>query len=159
MGNDPIYLQLVQDLQRKIEENINILKKYPKEKITWILDRHQGHLFRIFDVTIGSFGKTNLRNEEITIFRSIMDKFSKLLFKTHSDKNKYFKNIPTKLFTEFCKGVTYLIYHRNISGGDKNERSDVKFKIKPSNSDDTQNKKKNFLKRCLIERLVYDNRT
>ena len=126
VGNDPVYLQIVYDLQKQLEDSITLLKNYEKTKISILLENHQGQIFRIFDVTVGTFGKINLRDEEIKLLRSVMDRFCKLFFKTPSEKNKYFKNIPTKIFTEFCKGVTFFeneintsrpIYHRPRWGG------------------------------------------
>lgn len=74
---------------------------------------------------------------------------------------EYFERKATRMFTEFAKGITYFdfefqpdrnpIYHRNASCGSGNQRSSFRFSrtLFGPRMDE-------YVKRCLIERLIYD---
>lgn len=68
-----------------------------------------------------------------------------------------FKQIPTRVFTEFIKGITYFkaepvreqpFYHRRTSCGTKELTIEEKF--------DTFLKKQTAIRLCCIERFIYD---
>jgi len=101
--------------------------------------------------------------KKIKQLRSIHDKLFKKFNMTYM--NKKFLQVSTILFTEFCKGITYFkdsetslvpIYHREESCGEKLKNHIEKFAILPDDNSIIINKKKNAVRKCYIERKIYD---
>ena len=82
--------------------------------------------------------------------------------------NTRFAHLPTEIFTEFRKGITFFQsditskledppYHRPPSCGSADETFINKFKITESMSQSIINSRKRAVKLCYIERLIYNN--
>lgn len=91
------------------------------------------------------------------------------IFNSMGIKRPYvkFKQIPTPIFTEFIKGITYFktdidarmerpVYHRIKSCGSKSMTIKEKFGITGYYSVDKALSKKEAIKKCYIERVIYD---
>jgi hypothetical protein len=122
-------------------------------------------LYLLEKTLVGSYPVALLNQSEQSQFRSYYDrifknklKFSNFIYKT--------MNKVTEIFTEFTKGITYFAdevvlerpsYHRNASCGTKSVSTNIKFKKNSSNTENTVNRKKSIIRRCYLERLIYDN--
>jgi hypothetical protein len=78
-----------------------------------------------------------------------------------------FASLPTQICTEFLKGITVFdsnasinetpFYHRPNSCGTKELPTEAKFAPLSTNTDVTRQQKKQHVKTCYVERLVYDH--
>jgi hypothetical protein len=82
--------------------------------------------------------------------------------------NARFSRLPTAIFAEFVKGITFFqsdvtptletpAYHRPLSCGSGDLTFREKFVIDASMSDIVVNRRKRALRTCYIERMVYNN--
>lgn len=123
-------------------------------------ERRIGEIYIIYDTTVGIFAQNYSNRTYIMRFRPVVDKFIQTKLKL-KNLDKIFRTIPTKIFTEFCKGITYFnnevqkdkwpIYHRNVSCGNSGLNANIKFKITNNNVFQTVARKKSYLKRCYLE--------
>jgi hypothetical protein len=124
-------------------------------------EAHMGELSVIYNVMVGAFAK--LYN------KSIIDKIrsgSDALMRFFNIKSQHsFSYLPTKLFANFCKGITYFNgdvilemppYHRSDSCGTKALPFNEKFTINPADSPKTTVAKKQYLRKCYLERMIYN---
>jgi hypothetical protein len=164
--------KIVDDYLQRMEKCIpNILK------LSNIKSEHDGQVYlqknlkeflTIFQVLIGSIAKERLKRYENKEFiRSIADKIFTKLLKIRKMKDYMYK-FPSLIFTEFCKGITYfendyiseldkLVYHRDASCGASDRDYLNKFQ---KNSNDTEEEgiyKMNALKKCYIERSIFNS--
>ncbi len=144
----------------------DIVKKLDKAMCKFANEKHRpdysekylGKLVQLHDTIYGEFSKYYLNQDDRTNFRSAYDKVFKGAFNIQNFDN-YILKFPTKIFTEFIKGITYFeneheserpIYHRSVSCGPKLQSNAQKFGVKMSRS------KKAHLRRCYVERKIYD---
>ncbi len=141
--------QIIMETKKLLKE----LQKVNKERILLqgLIDKNYTDLKKLRDILLGI--KTNEG-------RSILDKiFTKILkFDTHMPLG------ITIVFENYIKGITYFsnekenknqipIYHRASSCG--NKKKDFRDLLK--NSSINEETKKNHIKKCYLERLIYDD--
>jgi len=117
------------------------------------IQTHQVVLYKIYDVFLGTTAKLYNKSSDIQEYRGSIDK----LFNTLNIKPKsYFNYLPTRIFNQFVRGITYFddenptenpVYHRDASCKSSSMNIDAKFS-KPSS--------KELLKKCYIERKIYN---
>jgi len=130
--------------------------------VTDFYEKHSYDIYKIHDILVGFTAKIYLDTYHIDILRNSHDYIFQSIFKiklSNSNLNSKFKNVATNLFSEFIKGITYFsnekveerpIYHRISLCGTKLLTVNDKFSFPIINS------KKNAIKICYIERLIYD---
>lgn len=111
-------------------------------------------LYKLYDTILGEYSKIYIPNNEKGKIRNNLDSLYK---KLKIDKPKhYFNHIPTMIFNQFIKGITYFenenpvetpYYHRLRSCGLKGIPLIDKFE-NPNN--------KYFVKKCYVERTIYN---
>jgi len=152
----------------KIDSNLkNLIQEFVKETDISIMNTiKENYLLELYDINsilIGTKSELlDLNKTQKSFYRSLYDiLFNKLNIKSSS----YFTKVPTLLFTEFCKGITYFrddetslipIYHREYSCGSAVKNHIEKFAILDSDNVATKNKKKYAIRKCYIERKIYD---
>jgi hypothetical protein len=159
IGYDKHLKDIIKDLEVLIKLNIDINKKAE------FIDRNIGNLYMIHNTLVGEWANLHLSSINIKNNRSSHDKFMKTKLGIPNIQN-YAKQYPTRIFTEFCKGITYFsdeitqyanpIYHRNVSCGNKLIESETKFRHSLLNTKISKSKKNSYLRRCYIERIIYD---
>lgn len=132
----------------------------PNQKMSFV-ETHYGGLYKVYDTMLGPFAKMYIPSH-ISLHRSALDKFFNGIGIRRP--SSYFLGFPSRLFNEFVKGITYFdgedteypIYHRDSSCG----RSDMtwieKFMIQPTDTPKTIRRKQAALRKCYIERLIFD---
>lgn len=127
------------------------------------VDNNACILFKVHDIMVGQFSKTYLYKQQRAVLRSPHDMFFKSL--EIKSPGARFSRLPTNIFNEFTKGITYFetdhvpgnpIYHREESCGDANVPSNQKFVERITNSSLDRKRKHVTIRRCYIERLIYD---
>ena len=111
-------------------------------------------LYKLYDTFLGHYASERIhkdnRNHMHKILYSFYNKIG--IFKPKI----YFNYIPTKVFDNFIKGISYFenenptekpAYHRQASCGSSIIESDIKFNSETS---------KQMVKKCYIERLIYN---
>jgi hypothetical protein len=146
---------------KSFEASANVLSKAEQEAT---IDANMGELYKIHDTLVGAFYKLYLSKEyDHTSIRSIHDRVFGTLSITRPKQR--FQYLPTKLFTECVQGVTFFegefvderpIYHRLSSCGTKRESLINKFTLRGVDAQATHTARILALKRCYIERLIYD---
>lgn len=135
------------------KEVINALRSRNEQDIAKIFNSNIKNLYKIYDTTVGQFAKL-YRSDDITFFRPCVDTLFQKTFKVSNAATR-FNMLPTAIFTEFCKGITYFqkdiinerpIYHRENSCGSKSINYKSKFSLATRDA----------LKKCYIERLIYN---
>jgi hypothetical protein len=138
---------------------VNQLKN-TKDNIEVLVEKYMGELYKIHETTVGIFAKTYAK-KDISVWRGSHD--SLFAFLNVKRPSLYFLRLPTKLYNEFCKGITYFngtevteapYYYREDSCGLKIQNYLEKFKI--TASDKKKASKLKALKKCYIDRLIYD---
>ena len=128
-----------------------------------IIQTRCAELLRFHDIMVGEFAKLYFKND-IDSLRGAHDRF--FLFFNIKVPMKRLKFVPTYLFNEFIKGITYFkneqklcnpAYHRNESCGSKDIQSKAKFAVYASTDKHTKETKKAAIERCYIERLIYND--
>ena len=137
----------------KIESIVQSLQTFDDVYRNTFVHEHDVVLYKLYDVFTGTTAKLYNTHENITIHRSAIDKlFGILKIKPKS----HFSYLPTRVFNQFIKGITYFedenpvespFYHREASCESKAVHIDAKFS-KPDSLDSLQ--------KCYIERLIYD---
>jgi hypothetical protein len=116
------------------------------------VETHKITLFRIYNTLTGSY-RSNYFNhvkEGVTLARSVNDIFFKTYLGINNPK-KRFSHIPTLLATGFCKGITYFkTNNRSESCGQKDMPA-------LNDSKTVQMEKKTYLRKCYIERFIYND--
>lgn len=134
----------------------NFKNKLPKNfDVNELIDSRKGEMFKINDILVG-------KNRDIFIHAGHHNdcrKCNDILFGALGIKQpkKRFAHLPTDLCQEFCKGITYFsydepfeespFYHRSDSCGTSTKTAKEKFK---------SNTTREYVKRCYLERLIYD---
>jgi hypothetical protein len=122
-------------------------------------------LYKIYDALIGETAKV-YHKSLIQTSRSKVDQlFNVLNVKAPAT---YFNYLPTRIFTEICKGITYFegdatpdtigrpTYHRPTSCGSKRMTFKEKFEV-PKDATATQTRAiQQATRLCYLERLIYD---
>jgi hypothetical protein len=125
---------------------------------------YQLELFRLYDVTIGSYQQIYITSDSVDVMRSVIDTMFKRCLGIGKPRSR-FKHLPTMIATEFCKGVTFFksdvveeipFYHRQTSCGSKTQSASEKFTILLDNSTAIKHNKKAYVLKCYLERLIYD---
>jgi hypothetical protein len=123
-----------------------------KDQIERFKQDHIFILYKIYEVILGEYADSYIPFEYRSIHRSPIDK----LYGKLNLRYSYFKQVPTKIFNEFIKGITYFRdeapadnprYHRLRSCGPKNKTIISRFE-NPSD--------KYFVRKCYIERSIYN---
>ena len=144
----------------KVNNGFDHTKDYTRFK-----ERNLGEIYIVHDTTVGKFAEYYSTRDYIMKFRSGVDRFIQRNLEIQQIE-RLFKSLPSKIFSEFCKGITYFesemqqgkkpIYHRNASCGSSAVNADIKFKQALGNNNKTLQLKKTILRRCYLERLIYD---
>lgn len=163
--NENSYIKAKTDLINFMRDLGNKLKTCNINTRMSLLEKYKGEIYKLYDVTLGNQARIMMAKNESQQFRGPFDLLKNQLITT-KNISYYFASLPTSIFTEFCKGITYFsneieeevrpIYHRSISCGPKTLESQTKFREKDINSKQIKDMKMSYLKRCLIERLIYD---
>lgn len=121
------------------------------------------HSFYYIHSTLVGYYISDGHIEIIPLFRASHDKiFGSFDVKRPGAK---FGNLPTKVFNEFVKGISYFasepvtespVYHRGSSCGTKELDINAKFKRRNGYSHDTGIANMEHVRQCYIERLIYD---
>lgn len=124
--------------------------RYHKDKqcMQDIINQEPARLFKIHDILVGKAAKLYIK--DTSTFRQVHD----ILFTECLGikvPRKRFANLATQLATKLCEGLTYFandtgiqevpFYHRDTSCGPKDRRN---------------MSRKEFVRMCYIERLIYD---
>jgi len=152
------------DLSKKMMALGLFLKKTDTASNVLFLNKNYGKFVRLHQTVFGDFNEWYKLDEKTMrdkMFRGAYD----LIYKQGFGISKFrsvVDTLATTIFTEFCKGITYFenekdksirpIYHRYNSCGAANETTESKFSkqmLKSSN-------KKWYLRKCFIERLIYN---
>ena len=145
----------LQDLSKSL---IPVLKLKPE-----FIKEFQGELVQIHILLVGKVAKYYFNNTTINQIRRIHDK----LFNYINIRNPktFYLYLPTQYFHEFIKGITYFqneksddvpLYHREISCGSKALTLKEKYQLFTTNNDNIIKTKKSYVRKCYIERLIYD---
>ena len=137
----------------------NYVKREDKTNNILFYEKNLGNLIKLHDSTFGIFGKKFLKQSERDKFRSQYDGIFIKGFKIKKFSN-VLAQIPTTLFTDFIKGITFFkqdedriperpVYHRYNSCGSASKTIKEKFDPITKNT-------KIFLRKCYVERLVYN---
>jgi hypothetical protein len=161
INNDKVinnFVSLFKNVATKWNTSVKNLSKVEKKKI--LRDNIQ-IFYKIHSALVGYHAQIHCKSLT-TKFRGSHD----IIFKAINiiRPATVFAYLPTKLFTEFCKGITYFrdeliterpAYHRMKSCG--TGQKNIIDKFKKALSEDSAIINKDNLKRCYIERLIYDN--
>jgi hypothetical protein len=144
-----------------IKQVVGIARLQTKPTLDTFWDQQVGNFCVIHDTLAGqNFAKAILNNNERNAFRTELNNVFGVFHRRPS-----FIQLPTMLFNEFCKGITYFdneliverpSYHRDASCGSKTDNVSKKFKIKSTDTLAEANRKKAAVRLCYIERLIYD---
>jgi hypothetical protein len=135
------------------------------EHIKHFANEHIAYLYKIHDVLIGKIALHYLDLSQTKALQKPHDTVLRSALKIESF-DAFFAHLPTGMFNEFTKGITYFsvdenvgnpIYHRDNSCGDKNKNTQEKFEENISNSALSSLRKKHITRKCYIERMIYDN--
>jgi hypothetical protein len=140
----------------KLEELANVISKHISTvNIESLVRTYNAKLYMLRDTLTGNDRKFY----NVVLSKAVQDKLTTLYNKIYipikyKETNENFEKQVSTIFAEFMKGITYFrqemqpirypIYHRNASCGFKRETSIYRFS------------KTLYVRRCLIERLVYD---
>lgn len=121
------------------------------------------HLFHQIHTTLAGHYISNGHKDLIQLFRSPHDMiFGSMDVKRPGAK---FRRLPTKVFTEFIKGITFFagdpvrenpVYHRTSSCGTGELTVADKFRRTRGYSEESGYLNREHVKRCYIERLIYN---
>lgn len=141
--------------RRELNVLLNKLMQYKSQISPEFVTKNQALMFKVHEVLVGTLAKLHLNKEQIGDNRSLHDKFFKTVFGIKNAK-AHFARLPTRITTEFCKGIAYFesdtglnkvpFYHRDASCGSEEQTAEQKF----LQSKDT--KKTQYLRNCYIER-------
>lgn len=132
------------------------------------IEQNLRHFLPIFQVLIGSIAKERLKKyKNKALARSVADKIFMKLLKIRKI-SEYMYKFPTLIFTEFCKSITYfdnepiteidkLVYHRDASCGASDRNYLNKFQKLGSDNETDQMRKANALRKCYIERSIFND--
>lgn len=122
-----------------------------------IVDSHQGYLYFIHDVLVGTIMDLYVEDADKVRLRSAHDMLMKGCFDIGNVKRR-FARLATWLCTRLCKGITFFdndtgithvpFYHRDHSCGDKGMTATERFVASKANV--------TYLINCYIERKIYD---
>jgi len=132
-----------------------------------LVHSQMGDLYRIYDTLVNEsmlyIDKTDktdkTKHSEIKAFTIHM------LHTFRIQSVKVFEGLPTKLLTQFCKGITYFdgevinerpFYQRDASCGSKTLNADIKFSIPNNASPLTRQKITAAINKCYMERQIYN---
>jgi len=119
------------------------------------IEGNKGELYRVHEILVGEIQRLFLDKHHTENARTCHD----IIFGAINIKvpRKRFASLPTQLCQEFCKGITYFendgpilespFYHRKSSCGTKTKQASEKFKHDAT---------KEYVRRCYLERLIYD---
>jgi len=145
----------IQEKQKDIIDKVNVISSRIFDDISRqiFIEENDVVLYKIYDLFIGSTAKLYNKSTAIDSYRGAIDK----LFRVLMIKPKtYFLYLPTRVFNQFTKGMTYFandnpvehpVYHREASCKSKYINVDAKFS-KPNSKD--------ALSTCYIERMIYN---
>lgn len=121
------------------------------------------HFFYAIHTNLAGYYIADGHKQLIPLFRGPHDKiFAGFDVKRPGAK---FGNLPTKVFNEFIKGISYFatesviespVYHRESSCGTKELDIKAKFKRRMGYSHDAGLLNMEHVRQCYIERLIYD---
>lgn len=125
-------------------------QRTPTERAEFV-QRHCCDLYNVYDATLGSFAEMYMP-AQIPKHRAFMDRFFNGL--DIRRPATYFDGFPSRIFNEFVKGITH------FNGDESHDHSEMtwiqKIRINPSDTPRTVRRKKDALKKCYIERLIFD---
>jgi len=153
--------QTAQDFKKTVKSN----KYISSEHIKHFANENIFFLYKIHDILIG---KIALHYLDLTQTKTLQKPHDTVLQSALNIQSfdAFFSRLPTTLFNEFTKGITYFsidnnvgnpIYHRDNSCGDKTLNIHEKFEDKITNSALNSQRKKHITRKCFIERMIYDN--
>ena len=136
------------------------LRRQPEPSREEFWTKNVANVSVIHDTLVGKFAKTFTIRADIDKLRTAINQMFGLFHKRPS-----FSFLPTILFNEFCKGITYFqnevvierpSYHRDASCGESDKTAMDKFTILATDAPGEAIRKKTAVRLCYIERLVYD---
>lgn len=134
----------------KKTNNLKIIVKSNKLIDTkQIINEYCGELYRIYDYLVGDYAKLCLVSSTIQYLRSFIGTLFDNILGIKMSVKKYFQKMPTIIFNRFCEGITYFEtdHHKESSCGEKTM----------TNSSFDVERKRSTLRRCYIERLIYND--
>ena len=150
-------IAMAKDVNKSI---LTFIKDFTDDKKTYV-ESYLGEFCVIYNVMVGEFAKIHNK--------SLIDKIrsgNDALMKFFEIKSQHsFSYLPTKIFAAFCKGITFFNgdtiletppYHRSDSCGTKALPFNEKFTINARDSPKTTGAKKSYLRKCYIERMIYN---
>ena len=156
---EPVRIKPFNDFIIKWKEETGKLNNIERKKF---LHDNRLRFYQIYDTFVGHFAKPILSTDDLNKTRSINDTIFNSL--NIIRPATVFNHLPTQLFTEFCKGITYFknqtveerpVYHRKDSCG--TGKKTISDKFKEQYSIDKLVSKKEHMRNCYIERLMYSN--
>ena len=156
---NPVHITLFNDFATKWKDEANRLSS---RDIKNFFKENKLRFYKIHDTLVGSFAQNYLPCNEYNKLRSAHDIIFRSIYIIRPAT--VFNHLPTQLFTEFCKGITYFknqnvkerqIYHRKNSCGSGSKTIAEKFKKQYSYDKIVSNKE--HMRTCYIERLIYDD--
>lgn len=144
---------------KRLHSLLNSVLKQDKHSLL----KSKGELLQIHSMLVGKVAKYYLDTDEIHSIRGVHDKLFRFL--SIKQPSRALQHIPTEIFTEFVKGITYFasedttehpVYHRDVSCGSKQNTIKDKHEFLLTNSNATKQAKRNAVRRCYIERVIFD---
>jgi len=154
---------LIKSLEILSKEFVKSCKKFTIDERDLFVTNNVAKLYKIQDTLIGKFFTLYIELHYKVNLRKIYDN----IFFTglHISKpTTIFTVLPSQILSKLIKGITYFkgeypewpVYHRLVSCGNAKIDYKTKFKILESDAIKIQDSKKAALKKCYIERLIYD---
>lgn len=174
---DYLSLKIADPIDKTVDDYLQQMDKCIMNIITTLKLDCDGHEYieknlrqflPIFKVLIGSIAKERLKKyKNKALVRSVADKIFIKFLKIRKISDYIFK-FPAMIFIEFCKGITYfdnesiteiskLVYHRDASCGPSDRDYLNKFQKVSLDTETEQMRKANALRKCYIERSIFND--
>jgi len=162
LKNDKVATEFVSRIVGYLDAFNDLLRHQPTSVRDAFWIEHVANICVIHDSLVGKFAKTfTIRQDIDQALRNPINQLFGLFSKRPS-----FGYLPTVLFNEFCKGITYFdnediherpSYHRDASCGSATKTAIEKFSIQTKDTPEEVIRKKAAVRLCYIERLIYDD--
>lgn len=150
------------EMKRNIISSLSSLSKIKQSDVDTMIHA----LYKVYDTLTGQYAKLYLPKTEIADYHKYVYSFFAKGCGISSPA-KYFQYLPTKIFEEFVKGITFFkadeetllsnpLYHRIQSCGSKDVESTSKFIHNKGDTKEVRAMKTKALRKCIIERQIYD---
>ena len=137
-----------------------------KQEYNDFVASHMTELFQIRQLLVGKSVRDNFKQEYHASLKLCNNRIFANTFHIHKT-NVFFSGLPAKVFSQFIRGITffqsdvgshleYPPYHRPASCGTAELDFREKFTINAQMSKTVVNQRKNALRSCYIERMIFD---